>query len=87
MRFARLIVQSGIDAFPAAEKGLNELPLTRSWGKTTVTLEPVGVAGLITAWNANALFICLKLASAVGCRLYGRHQAQRAELAADAGDA
>jgi aldehyde dehydrogenase (NAD+) len=34
-----------------------------------VTLEPVGVAGLITAWNANALFICLKLASAVaaGC--------------------
>src|SRR5216684_3139734 len=69
VRFARVIVQSGIDAFPAAEKGLGELPLTRSWGKTTVTLEPVGVAGLITAWNANALFICLKLASAVaaGC--------------------
>src|SRR6202140_1325529 len=66
VRFARLIVQSGIDAFPAAEKGLDELPLTRRWGKTTVTLEPVGVAGLITAWNANALFICLKLASAVG---------------------
>jgi aldehyde dehydrogenase (NAD+) len=66
VRFARLIVQSGIDAFPAAEKGLDELSLTRSWGKTTVTLEPVGVAGLITAWNANALFICLKLASAVG---------------------
>jgi aldehyde dehydrogenase (NAD+) len=43
--------------------------MTQSWGKTTVTLEPVGVAGLITAWNANALFICLKLASAVaaGC--------------------
>ena len=38
VRFARLIVQSGIDAFPAAEKGLNELPLTRIWGKTTVTL-------------------------------------------------
>jgi len=69
VRFARVIVQSGIDAFPAAEKALDELPLTRSWGKTTVTLEPVGVAGLITAWNANALFICLKLASAVaaGC--------------------
>src|SRR4029077_21041893 len=66
VQFARVIVQSGIDAFPAAEKALDELPLTRSWGKTTVTLEPVGVAGLITAWNANALFICLKLASAVG---------------------
>src|SRR5690242_12861386 len=69
VQFARLIVESGVNAFPAAEKGLEELPLTRSWGKTTVTLEPVGVAGLITAWNANALFICLKLASAVaaGC--------------------
>jgi len=68
-RFARLIVESGVNALAAAEKGLQELPLTQSWGKTMVTLEPVGVAGLITAWNANALFICLKLASAVaaGC--------------------
>jgi aldehyde dehydrogenase (NAD+) len=69
VQFAGLIVQSGVNAFLAAEKALQELPLTRSWGKTTVTLEPVGVAGLITAWNANALFICLKLASAIaaGC--------------------
>jgi aldehyde dehydrogenase (NAD+) len=69
VQFARLIVESGVNAFPAAEKGLEELALTQSRGKTTVTLEPVGVAGLITAWNANALFICLKLASAVaaGC--------------------
>src|SRR6202046_2305528 len=69
VQFAGLIVQSGINAFQAAEQALQELPLTRSWGKTTVTLEPVGVAGLITAWNANALFICLKLASAAaaGC--------------------
>jgi len=69
VRFAGLIVQSGVNAFMAAEQALQELPLTRNWGKTTVTLEPVGVAGLITAWNANALFICLKLASAVaaGC--------------------
>jgi aldehyde dehydrogenase (NAD+) len=69
VRFAGLIVQSGVNAFLAAEKALDEIEWTRSWGKTTVTLEPVGVAGLITAWNANALFICLKLASAVaaGC--------------------
>jgi aldehyde dehydrogenase (NAD+) len=68
-QFAGLIVESGVNAFLAAEKALQELPLTRSWDKTTVTLEPVGVAGLITAWNANTLFICLKLASAVaaGC--------------------
>jgi aldehyde dehydrogenase (NAD+) len=62
-------VESGIGAFAAAEKALQEMEWTRSWDKTTVTLEPVGVAGLITAWNANTLFICLKLASAVaaGC--------------------
>ncbi len=69
VRFAGLIVRSGVNAFLAAEKALQEVPLTRTWDKTTVTLEPVGVAGLITAWNANALFICLKLASAIaaGC--------------------
>jgi aldehyde dehydrogenase (NAD+) len=68
-QFSRLIVQSGVNAFAAAEQALEEIPWTRSWAKTTVTMEPVGVAGLITAWNANALFMCLKLASAVaaGC--------------------
>jgi aldehyde dehydrogenase (NAD+) len=68
-QFARLIVESGVNAFLAAEHALEELPWTRRWDKTTVTLEPVGVAGLITAWNANALFMCLKIASAVaaGC--------------------
>ncbi len=65
-QFARLLVEGGIAAFEAAEKALHEMPLKESWGKTTVTMEPVGVAGLITAWNANALFICLKLASAIG---------------------
>ena len=69
VQFAKPIVESGVNAFLASEKALQDLQLTRSWGKTTVTMEPVGVAGLITAWNANALFICLKLASAVaaGC--------------------
>jgi aldehyde dehydrogenase (NAD+) len=66
VQFAKPIVQSGANAFLASEKALQEIPWTQRWGKTTVTLEPVGVAGLITAWNANALFICLKLASAVG---------------------
>ena len=69
VRFARPIVKSGVNAFAAAEKALREIQWVRSWDKTTVTLEPVGVAGLITAWNANVLFMCLKFASAVaaGC--------------------
>jgi aldehyde dehydrogenase (NAD+) len=69
VQFSRLLVESGVNAFAAAEKALREIPWVRSWDKTTVTLEPVGVAGLITAWNANVLFMCLKFASAVaaGC--------------------
>ncbi len=69
VRFAGTLVESGVNAFLASEKALQEMPWTSGWDKTTVTLEPVGVAGLITAWNANALFICLKLASAIaaGC--------------------
>ena len=69
VQFAAAIVQAGANAFLATEKALHELPLARSWNKTTVTYEPVGVAGLITPWNANALFLCVKLASAVaaGC--------------------
>ena len=67
--FAKILVESGINAFSASAKALEQLPLTETRGKTTVTLEPVGVAGLITAWNANTLFIGLKLASAIaaGC--------------------
>jgi len=69
VQFARPIVESAVNAFAAAEKALPEIPWVRSWDKTTVILEPVGVSGLITAWNANVLFMCLKFASAVaaGC--------------------
>jgi aldehyde dehydrogenase (NAD+) len=67
--FCRLIIEAGANVFQSAEKALQELPLTKAWGKTTVTLEPVGVAGLITPWNANSFFLCAKLASALaaGC--------------------
>ena len=66
VQFAGPIVESAVGAFRASEEAIAEIPWTRSWGKTTVTMEPTGVAGLITAWNANALFICLKLSSALG---------------------
>ena len=68
-RFSRLIIEAAANVFLAAEKALQELPLTRSWGKTTVIFEPVGVAGLISPWNANSFFLSAKLASAIaaGC--------------------
>src|SRR5258706_16478270 len=64
VQFAGLIVQSGIGAFLAAEQALQELPLTQTWRKTTVSLEPVSAAALINPWNANSLFICSKPSSA-----------------------
>ena len=67
--FSRILMEGAANVFLSAEKGLHELSLTRNWGKTMVTLEPVGVAGLITPWNANSFFLSAKLASAVaaGC--------------------
>src|SRR6266436_7950118 len=67
--FSEMLMEAAANVFLSAEKALQELPLTQSWGKTTVTLEPVGVAGLITPWNANSFFLSAKLASAVaaGC--------------------
>src|ERR1700751_5454757 len=67
--FSGMLMEAAANVFLSAEKALQELPLTWSWGKTTVTLEPVGVAGLITPWNANSFFLSAKLASAVaaGC--------------------
>src|SRR5579864_2200230 len=67
--FSKIIMEAAANVFLSAEKALQELPLRRSWGKTAVTLEPVGVAGLITPWNANSFFLSAKLASAVaaGC--------------------
>jgi aldehyde dehydrogenase (NAD+) len=69
VQFSEFMARMAADSFLHAEKALQQLPLVRSWGKTTVSLEPVGVSGLITAWNASGLFVCLKLASAVaaGC--------------------
>jgi aldehyde dehydrogenase (NAD+) len=67
--FSRIIIEAGAKVFLSAERALQELPLSRNLGKTTVTLEPAGVAALITPWNANSFFLCAKLASALaaGC--------------------
>jgi aldehyde dehydrogenase (NAD+) len=69
LQFSQVMVQMAAGSFLQAEKALEQLPLTRAWNKTEISFVPVGVCGLITPWNASALFVCLKLASAVaaGC--------------------
>jgi aldehyde dehydrogenase (NAD+) len=75
VQFARPIVETGINAFLAAEKGVQELPWTENWGKTTVTLEPVGVAGLICVERERAVHMP-ETGVRRRCWMYGRHQAE-----------
>ena len=48
---------------------LQDYDFTQRIGIAEVTMQPLGVAGLITPWNSNAGFICGKLAAALaaGC--------------------
>jgi aldehyde dehydrogenase (NAD+) len=67
--FSALMMQGAAEVFQQAEIALNNIEFVRKWGTTTVFYEPVGVAGLITPWNANVLFLCIKSAAAfsAGC--------------------
>ena len=67
--FSSLMVQGAAEVFRQAEIALNNIEFVRTWGTTKVFYEPVGVAGLITPWNANTLFLCIKSAAAfsAGC--------------------
>ena len=74
LQFSSLIMQGAVESFRQAEIALNQIELVRKWGTTTVYQDPVGVAGLITPWNANGLFLCIKSASAIaaGCTVVAK---------------
>jgi aldehyde dehydrogenase (NAD+) len=57
------------NAFLNAIKTLEAYEFTRKLGNSAVVMEPVGIVGVITPWNANYGFICNKLAAALsaGC--------------------
>ncbi|WP_416772589.1 aldehyde dehydrogenase family protein [Pseudomonas sp. RHF3.3-3] len=52
-----------------AARVLQDYDFIRQAGSAQVSMQPLGVAGLITPWNSNAGFICGKLAAAIaaGC--------------------
>ncbi|HEY4352485.1 MAG TPA: aldehyde dehydrogenase family protein [Paraburkholderia sp.] len=66
---ARWMAKYAQTAMIEAAKTLQEYDFTRRINASEVVMQPVGVAGLITPWNANAHFICNKLATAMaaGC--------------------
>jgi len=53
------------DGFLDAARTLEDYDFTRRIGAAKVTMEPLGVVGIITPWNANAGFICGKLAMVI----------------------
>ncbi|WP_042263791.1 aldehyde dehydrogenase family protein [Paraburkholderia heleia] len=65
----RWMAQHASNVLRDAAKTLESYAFTRRAGTAEVTMEPLGVAGLITPWNSDAGFICGKLAAALaaGC--------------------
>lgn len=57
------------NSFLWAKEVLEDFEFTKYLGKAKVVLEPLGVIGLITPWNANNSQIAIKLATAIsaGC--------------------
>jgi len=66
---ARWMAKYASSAIREAAKVLRQYDFTRRINASDVVMQPVGVAGLITPWNANAHFISNKLATAMaaGC--------------------
>lgn len=69
IHFARMSTEGAINAFPQMIETLRNFDFIRTVGSSAVRLEPLGVAGIITPWNASNGFICNKLATAIaaGC--------------------
>jgi aldehyde dehydrogenase (NAD+) len=66
---ARSSAEMAVNNFLNYKKVLQDFEFTRIAGHSKVRMEPLGVVGIITPWNANAAFICNKLATAIaaGC--------------------
>jgi aldehyde dehydrogenase (NAD+) len=66
---ARWMAKYAQTAMTEAAKTLRQYDFTQRINTSEVVMQPVGVAGMITPWNANAHFICNKLATAMaaGC--------------------
>jgi aldehyde dehydrogenase (NAD+) len=58
-------VARSANSFVQAIELLESFDFVRQAGTARVTMEPLGVVGLITPWNANYGFICSKLSTAL----------------------
>jgi aldehyde dehydrogenase (NAD+) len=68
-QFSKNLVSMAAQSFLRTKDTLQNVPFKKTYGSALVSLEPVGVAGLITPWNASNYFVCGKTATALaaGC--------------------
>ncbi|WP_017906567.1 aldehyde dehydrogenase family protein [Pseudomonas asplenii] len=66
---SRWMARHAANVLREAARVLQDYDFLRRAGSAQVSMQPLGVAGLITPWNSNAGFICGKLAAAIaaGC--------------------
>ena len=69
VQFSRMSVEGCLNSFQTAIEVLKEFEFENKRGMTTIKKQAVGVAAIITPWNASNSFICSKLAAALsaGC--------------------
>lgn len=69
LQFSRMSTEFAINNFLQAIETLRKFDFERVAGQSKVILEPLGVVGIITPWNASNSFITNKLATAIaaGC--------------------
>ncbi|RZL90714.1 MAG: aldehyde dehydrogenase family protein [Variovorax sp.] len=68
------VVRTAIDAFRQAALTLTSYEFETRMGPHLIRREPIGVCGLITAWNHPVQILCTKLASALaaGCTVVAK---------------
>ncbi|MUV04658.1 aldehyde dehydrogenase family protein [Flavobacterium rakeshii] len=69
LQFSEASFSNALSTFSSTIEILENFDFERSIGVSKLKLQPVGVVGIITPWNASNSFICSKMATAIaaGC--------------------
>ena len=86
-RFSRMIVESGVTAFKAAEEALQQVAWRRSWGRTTSHLGAGGRGRSNYGVECERAVHLPQTGLCGRCGLPSRHQAERTQCAANSGAA
>ncbi|QEE48670.1 aldehyde dehydrogenase family protein [Flavobacterium alkalisoli] len=65
LHFCTMSIQNALSGFTSAIEVLKTFEFQKIVGKSKVMLQPLGVVGIITPWNASNGFICSKLAMSI----------------------